>query len=149
MRRTLVRPPQKLILINQSYGFLVVFFLGAGLAAFFLASASRPPISVNESAALNGNWRTDDCPVVLNVTSTRRLLASRIVSRCFRDLCRSSGVSSGLFSTAALTSSSVILRCLPKALVSMLPSGTPCSTRKCLTLFPRRSERAWLYASEP
>src|ERR1700688_4980950 len=144
MRRTLARPPQKLILINQPYGFLVIFFLGAGLAAFFLASISLPPISVNESAALNGNCRTEDCPVVLNVTSTRRLLASRIVSKCFRDLCRSSGVSSGLFSTAAFTSSSLILRCLPKPLESFFVPGTPCSIRKCLVLLTRRSERAWL-----
>lgn len=42
----------------RRYGFLVLFF-GAGLATFFLASPSLPPISVKASAALNGYWRTD------------------------------------------------------------------------------------------
>ena len=34
---------------------LFVFFLDAGLADFFFASPSRPPIRVKASAALNGN----------------------------------------------------------------------------------------------
>jgi hypothetical protein len=100
----------------SNYGLFVPFFgaafLGAGLA-FFFAAPSLPPISVKASAALNGNWRTEDWPVVLKVTSTRRLLASRIVLRFLRDRCLSSGVTSGLFSTACFTSSSFRLRCLP------------------------------------
>ena len=39
---------------------------------------------------------------MLKVTSTRRLLANRIVLRFLSDLCRSSGVTSGLFSIAVL-----------------------------------------------
>src|ERR1035438_8347245 len=58
---------------------LFVLFLGSALAVFFFILPSRPPIRVKASSALNGNWRTDDWPVVLNVISTRRSLDSTIV----------------------------------------------------------------------
>ena len=127
----------------RRYGFLVVGF-AAGFfgAAFFLASDSLPPIRVKASVALKGNWRTEVWPVVLKVTSTRRLLAILIVTMFRRTLCRSSGLSSGLLSTSPCTSSVVRLCSFPNALVSMLPSGMPCSTRKLLTRSTRRWESA-------
>src|SRR5690348_7994244 len=76
----------------------IYFFFIAGfffMIAFGATAFSRPPISVSESAALNGNWRTDSCPVVLRVTSTRRLLARMIVLSFLRILAFSPGVSSG------------------------------------------------------
>src|SRR5215831_3139628 len=82
------------------------FFFGA---AFFLAGAfaaagfSRPPMSDRESAALNGNWRTDSCPVVLRVTSTRRLLARIIVLSFLRIRAFSPAVSSAFWSTELFT----------------------------------------------
>src|ERR1019366_10434609 len=69
-------------------GFLAPFFaagaLGAAaalLAAAAFLSASLPPISVKESAALNGYCRTEVVsvwPAAFKVTSTRRLLAHLI-----------------------------------------------------------------------
>ncbi len=47
-------------------------FLTAPPAAFFLDVRFRSSRRVSESAALNGYRRTDCCPVVLKVTSTRR-----------------------------------------------------------------------------
>src|SRR4030088_1069700 len=94
---------------GDSYCFLVPFlapFL-AGRAGFFFASPSLPPISVRESAALNGNCRTEcsGLPAAFRVTSTRRLLAHLRIMIRLRALCRSSGVSSGLFWIACFTSS--------------------------------------------
>src|SRR4030088_74554 len=64
---------------GASYCFFVPFLVPflAGRAGFFFASPSLPPISVRESAALNGNCRTECSfwPAAFRVTSTRRLLA--------------------------------------------------------------------------
>jgi hypothetical protein len=62
------------------YFFFVVLFRLV-VAGFAGAGFSLPPISDSESSALNGNCLTDVCPVVLNVISTRRLLASMMVRR--------------------------------------------------------------------
>src|ERR1700691_4591590 len=131
------------------YGLLVLFFFGAGLAVFFLASPSLPPISVNASVALKGNWRTEVWPVVLKVTSTRRLLPILFVTMFLKTLSLSSELRSGLLPPSPCTSSVVKLCSLPNAWVSMLASGTPCSTRKLLVRLTRRSESAWLYSTEP
>ena len=69
------------ILNAASYYFffeVLFFFVVAGFA---VAGFSLPPIRDSESSALNGNCLTDVWPVVLNVTSTRRLLASMMVLR--------------------------------------------------------------------
>ena len=42
--------------------------------------------SVKASSALNGNWRTDCCPVLLKVMSTRRFCASVTSFKFFRIL---------------------------------------------------------------
>src|SRR5882724_2991657 len=50
--------------------------LGAVLAgALWVPGAPRGLIRLRASSALNGNARTDVCPVVLRVTSTRRFWA--------------------------------------------------------------------------
>jgi hypothetical protein len=126
-----------------------VFLFGAGRAGFFFISPSLPPMSVSASAELKGNCRTDDCPVVLKVMSTRRSLARTITRMFLKALARSSSVRLGLFSIAALTSSLVKVCCAPKAFSSILASGTPCSTRKLLTRLSRRSESFWLYSAGP
>ena len=98
-------------LMDPCYFFGGPFFGGVFLAAgsAFLAAACRPPISVKESAALKGNCLADTSPVVLKVTSTRRLLARMIVLSFRRTLARSSFVSSGFCSTDAFTSAAVRL----------------------------------------
>src|SRR5215470_1093328 len=73
-------------------------FLGAGFGLVSAAAPlafSPPPLlsSVKASLALNGNCRTDCSPVVLKVTSTRRLLAKRTVRRFFRIFCFSAALS--------------------------------------------------------
>src|SRR5690348_9429624 len=138
--------------IQSAIGYFFVFFLAFARGAAFLAGAalvSRPPIRLKESVALKGNWRTEVWPVVLSVTSTRRLLARMMVRILRRILCRSPGVSSGFCSTELLTSAGVRLCWAPNALVSMLPAGTPFSTRKLRVRSTRRSESAWLNAAEP
>src|SRR6202035_4412568 len=84
--------------VRSSYwrAFAFAFFLADGLAVFPVADCCS---SVKESAALNGYCRTDFCPVVLSVMSTRRLLASNTVCRLSSTLRRCSGVSSGFCST--------------------------------------------------
>src|SRR5277367_3701632 len=63
--------PGRPILRCRSYFFFFrIGFFAAG--ATFLPTTSRPPISVSESVALNGYWRTEVCPVVFRETSTRR-----------------------------------------------------------------------------
>ena len=49
---------------------------------FFIPGLS----SVKASSALNGNWRTDCCPVLLKVMSTRRFCASVTTFKFFRIL---------------------------------------------------------------
>src|SRR5439155_20535610 len=91
----------------RRYG--LAFFAGAGAVVFFLGVS--PPLllsSVKASLALKGKRRTDCSPVVLRVTSTRRLLARRTVSRFFRIFCFSAGVRSASASISCLTSSEVI-----------------------------------------
>jgi hypothetical protein len=65
------------VLLRRSPYGVYCFFVGAFLAPFASAaflSDSLPPISVNESAALNGYVRTEVSvsPAALKVTSTRR-----------------------------------------------------------------------------
>ena len=91
------------------------FFAGFFFAGLAVAGFSLPPIKLSESAALNGNCFTDVCPVVLSVTSTRRLLASMIVLIWARILCRSPGVMSGFCSTESFTCSAVSCCSLPSA----------------------------------
>src|SRR6266478_2604435 len=90
----------------RRYG--LAFFAGGGAAVFFLG-VSPPPLlsSVKASLALKGKRRTDCSPVVLKVTSTRRLLARRTVSRFFRIFCFSTALKSGSASIRFLTSSEV------------------------------------------
>src|SRR2546422_6770906 len=84
-------------------GFFGAAVLGAGALAF---PFSAPPLlrSVKASLALKGKRRTDCSPVVLRVTSTRRLLARRTVSRFFRIFCFSAGFKSGSASISCLRS---------------------------------------------
>src|SRR5580692_7371453 len=98
--------------------------LGAGFLAagvFAVPAGAAPPLlsKVKESLALKGKRRTDCSPVVLRVTSTRRLLAKRTVSKFFRNLSFSAGVRSGSSSSSCLTSASVRFCSSPYALVSM------------------------------
>src|ERR1700704_632318 len=73
--------------LNPSYCFFVAPFLAVPVfgapvlgTAFFAGALCVPGaplglIRLRASSALNGNWRTDVCPVVLSVTSTRRFWA--------------------------------------------------------------------------
>src|SRR5579863_1722332 len=75
--RRACRSPRCFSLLAADYG-----FLGAGffvIAGVFLTGV-LPPIRVNASVALKGNCRVEVWPVVLKVTSTRRLLAILIVT---------------------------------------------------------------------
>src|ERR1700688_357211 len=97
--------------------------LGAGFlaAGAFAAVPFSPPCllsRVKASLALNGKRRTDCSPVVLRVTSTRRLLARRTVRRFFRIFCFSAGLSSLSASINFATSSEAMFFSKPKALVS-------------------------------
>src|SRR5947209_16900887 len=75
-----------MFLSRRTYCFLVAPFLVAPvfgapvlsvgfLAGAFLVLTPRGLIRLSASSALNGNCRTDVCPVVLRVTSTRRFWA--------------------------------------------------------------------------
>src|SRR5262245_61701950 len=94
------------------YGFLGAGFLAAGafFAGAFLGGAAlafpRPQIRVGKPPALTGYCRTEVSvpPAVLNVISTRRLLARMIVREFRRIRARSSLVISGFCSTDAFTS---------------------------------------------
>ena len=83
----------------HSYCFFFVVFLALVAALAFADGSSK----VKESAALNGYCFTDSSPVVLSVTSTRRLLARRMVRMFLRIFWRCSGVTCGLVSTRSLT----------------------------------------------
>src|SRR5437016_4957408 len=75
-------------------GFLLVtgaVCLGA-TAGFLTAGFTGPPIRLRASAALNGNCRADFSPVVLRVSSTRRLFARTMVCRLRRIFALSAGV---------------------------------------------------------
>src|SRR5712664_1797396 len=110
-----------------AYGLVFFFGAGAGVLAFpvvpvFPVFPVAPPAllsKVRASFALKGKRRTDCSPVVLRVTSTRRLLARRTVSRLFRIFCFSAALKSGSTSISRLTSSEVMFFSKPNALVSM------------------------------
>src|SRR5215467_14294307 len=78
------------------YCFFAGFLAGAFLGAAALRAASRPPMRVSESVALNGYWRTEVSvwPAVFRVISTRRLLAQMMVFMLRMTRARSSLVSS-------------------------------------------------------
>src|ERR1700690_1427419 len=98
------------------------YFGFAGSLPFGLSNTS-------ESLALNGYWRTDCWPVVFRLMSTLRLVARTITLKLASIFWRSSGVRSGFWSISCFTWGSVRLSSLPSERVSMLASGTPCSTR--------------------
>src|SRR5437016_3142946 len=122
-----------------AYGLVFFFGAGVGVLAFPVVPAFpvfpvfpvSPPLlsKVRASFALKGKRRTDCSPVVLRVTSTRRLLARRTVSRFFRIFCFSAALRSGSVSIRFLTSSEVMFFSKPNARVSMCSAGTPFSTR--------------------
>src|ERR1700675_4644557 len=139
--------------VDADYGLL---FSGVGLVVFFRAAGAclpfSPPAGLNnasESCALKGNWRTDCWPVVLSETSTRRLLAHTITRRLASIFRRSSLLKSGLSSTNFLTCSGVRLSSSPRARVSILVVGAPCSIRKVLVRSTRRSVSSLLYDGVP
>ena len=79
-------------------------FCWAAADAFFFARSPPDLLSkVKASLALNGKRRTDCSPVVLRVTSTRRLLARRTVRRFRTSRCFSAGVKSESASISFLT----------------------------------------------
>src|SRR6267143_3571501 len=100
---------------------------------FFLTGGFFSPplglISAKKSLALNGYRRVDCCPVVLKVTSTRRLLARTNTCRLFSICCLSAGLKSGFCASS-----------LPNDRVSKWSAGSPCSTRKFLLRSTRRCE---------
>src|SRR5580704_2129341 len=144
-QRRLTPPCHRPMVIEFSLTVECYFFLTVRVAGFSVS----PPLALSkasESLALNGYRRTDCCPVVLRETSTRRLLAQTIICKWLSILPRSSGVRSGFSSTNCFTWSAVRLSSSPTALVSMFDAGTPCSTRKLLVRFTRRSVSFWLYS---
>src|SRR5882672_6700762 len=135
----IIRPESRGLRRERASGYGLVFFLGAGAGFFAVPAVPAFPVfrvspparlsKVRESLALKGKRRTDCSPVVLRVTSTRRLLARRTVSRFFRIFCFSAALRSGSASIRFLTSSEVMFFSKPNALVSMWSAGTPFSTR--------------------
>src|SRR6267143_2276966 len=111
---------------------------------FFLTGGFFSPplglISAKKSLALNGHRRVDCCPVVLKVTSTRRLLASTNTCRLFSICCQSAGLKSGFCAISSFIWSAVSWSSLPNDRVSKWSAGTPCSTRKFLVRSTRRCE---------
>src|SRR5437016_4003739 len=129
-RRTVYRRERTLPAADCASPYGLAFFAGAGADVFFLAVSPPPRLSnVKASLALKGKRRTDCSPVVLRVTSTRRLLARRTVRRFFRIFCFSAGVMSGSASISFFTSSDVMFFSKPNARVSRWSAGTPFSMR--------------------
>src|ERR1700722_8826850 len=123
-------------------------YSGYRFFCFLTACGSFSPpfvlISARASLVLNGYLRTDCWPVVLRVTSTRRLFARTMTAKLSSVFLRSSGLRSGSSCNCSLTWSADSSSSLPNARTSMLPAGTPCSTRKLLARSTRRSESALL-----
>src|SRR5438445_3967744 len=126
--------------LRRTYCFLVAPFLvapvfgapvlGVGfLAGAFLVLTPRGLIRLRASSALNGNWRTDVCPVVLRVTSTRRFWARASTLAFLLSCAFCAALTFWSWSMACLTCSGLMGCSSPRPCVSMASAETPLATR--------------------